>query len=307
MPTVYGFNNDNREGSIVNNGAYYDYLPCKKIGRPDFFAIIKADSTISVVNRQIVVAGACTNAGASLDIPVFDIIGPVGRRNCATAVKKKVTLVCDTIPCSDNLNMGVVITKPLSQCNVDERRWPIFKNWETTAECSDLTCAQKLTAFVAHANAEYEIPVVFSADSTTLTIEALVAGEDFDVEGFEGLKTFTVVTQNREASYYGADFKSWNWAPDCLPTLCQDDKCYSTVLIPYMAQIRNDRDWLGSSNMGQANHGSYYGAVRLAMLIFDKSVSAISTLYDELEDILDGSKSLETYLNVWTTDVTPTP
>lgn len=307
---VYGFNNDNRQAGIVNNGAYYDYLPCLQVGRPDFYAVIKTDSTITLANRQIVVAGACSSTGGDLKIPFWDIVGPVIRRNCSTAAKKKVSLVCTNVSCADNLNMGITIVKPLSQCNTNEREWPIFKNWESTADCDSLTCAQKIAAFVAHANAQYEIPVVFSQDNgntSRIFIEARVAGEDFDVKGFEGLGTYTVAVNNGIASYYGKDFKTWAFTTDCLPTVCQDDKCYSTVLIPFMAQIRNDRDWLGGSNPGHNNSGSYYGAMKTVMLIFDKTVTAISNLYDELNDILDGSKNFEDYVNVWTSEVTPTP
>lgn len=306
--TNFGFNNDNLSGSIVNTGGLYEFTPCQGLSKPDVFAILKSDSTVSLSCRNLIIGG-CTSTGYDLVIPFFDIKGCVVRRNCTTAAKKKVSLVCVTADCSSNFHMGITIVKPLSKCNIEYREWVAYKNWETGGDCEDKTCAQKIAAFVDYANSLYEIPVTFSIDggnSSKLIIEAKVAGEDFDIKGYEGLNTFTVVTQNAVSSYYGKDFKGWG-VDTCVPTLCEDDKCYNTIQFQYMHWVRNDRDDLGGSSSANFGGGSYYGSLRTVMLIADSTDNEVLAKYTAIADLLDGTEAPEDYVNVWTTDVYPAP
>ncbi len=307
MATNYGFNNDNTSGSIVNTGGVYEFVPCQGLSKPDVFAILKADSTVSLSCRNLIIGG-CTSTGYDLVIPFFDIKGCVVRRNCTTAAKKKVSLVCLNTACSDNLFMGITIVKPLSKCNIEYREWTAYKNWETVADCADKTCAQKIAEFVAYANALYEIPVVFSIDgsnSSKVNIEAKVAGEDFDIKGYEGLGTFTLVTKNEISSYYGKDFKGWG-VEGCVPTICETDKCYRTIQLQYMHWVRNDRDDLGGSGANFGG-GSYYGSLRTVVLIADSTDSAVLAKYTAIADLLDGTEASENYFNAWTSTVYPAP
>lgn len=305
---VDSLNNQNLQGSIVNTGAIYPVHPVKKLQTPEIFAVVTSGTTIALANRNVVISGGCLSGDTPIEIPFFGIQGPISQVNCQSAVKKKVRLTCYERPCAENVYMGINIKRILNPFNQTVGEWTPMLAFPVSAdeECIK-TCAQKVAEFITYANKLPDIMVTFSAVSgqpTQMYIESKIAGDNFQLAGYEGFNTETIVTENRARVLYGEDLRGWGIDSCLAVTDCDPDICLNTLQFDALIPNRHDSNDNISGSNGNIG-GSYYLMKKRIMLVWNGASTPAAIT--EFLSIVNGEKDPGDYLAVTLSPVYPTP
>lgn len=261
--------------SMVIDGYNYGNGICKEF-RPDFLAVLNTgdQAKISVDCGRLTLKTTCGDYAFILDDVVRRQTGShVTIACCADAKKHKVVLKCKAVGNCD-ANLLRIGLKKFDQCDTA----PTFVTATKDFVCNDeLNCTQKIVAFVAAANAIQNFATyTIGSDPETVYVEWNVAGIRFDVESWDGFYPPEVVTIGTPAVGKGKDLRRIFSDLDCLPGLCDNDKCYKTYAFLIKSYI-NSGDGLFSSTTGINNNNSLKLVYKLVWIVVESSATLVHT------------------------------
>lgn len=290
------FDNTNRIGSIVNNSELYQFLPCRKHGRPDFIAFIDSTNagTISLANGIISITG-CLSGRSPLKIPYSQIRGLAESITGSAAVAGVRRVFCYTGDCADFKGLSLTVRRELANCNVEEKTWHYYKAYESCTETA-ITCAAKLADFAAHINADPTAPFValyVDAGTDYIQLTDKVAGDTLNFLSIEGFENLTVSTPPTVGGLDAQSLKD-SWGITCIDGAVAGTKLYQAVIFQFMQETPLDSDFYGSSNP-VSDPFSYKGKLKTVAVVSDASNAPADAVNDELVSILGYAKGAAYY------------
>lgn len=275
--------NSNRYPGIVNTSEMYNFLPCRKHGRPDHFVLQDTANpgTISLASGLITIPG-CTDLGRSLVIPWKQLTGKIAQVAGSLPVAGVRRLRCDSSDCPDFPGINLWVRREVTDCTILEQEWHYTLFFEN---CTDdaTPCADRLQALVAKINADPDRPfnATYTAATTGPDVPAyiqltdIVAGDTLNFIAYEGLENLTVETAPSIGGFTAKDLRD-SWGIGCLDAAIPDDRLYSAVIFNYFEKVPMDRDMYGGSNPN-ANFYSYVEKKKTVIAVFDITVAAANT------------------------------
>lgn len=296
--SIFGFDNGNRNPSIVNNGRLYDFVPCPVIRQPDyysFYGIGVPIDDVPKVEMGLVTIKGCNNLGRYFVIPYKDITpnSIATSVTCAAPVAKVMTMTCIEASCQDWDRMTLHVVRPYTNCS-SEYIWKYIKVFDN--DCSgETTCALRTTAFAAYINADPTAPFTAVANNGLLTLTSKVVGDTWIITGYEAFNNVQTTVSNVIQGIKGDALKTI--ITPCASTITPplDATCIYSLSFEYIEAIPDDQDiYGGSARLANSNH-SLVSYRKTFTLFVDSTSTTGLTAYNELASILTYAKTASLY------------